>query len=373
MHAHPHRVFSLCAAACLLSVSPLAGADFDWRLPPGFPKPVVPVDNPMNGAKVELGRYLFYDTRMSVNGKSSCGTCHRQELAFTDGKPRSVGTTGEQHPRRSMSLVNVAYAPYLTWANANLTSLEEQALVPMLGTKPVELGLLGHEREFLATVAAEPIYIRLFPEAFPGERDPYTLPNVTRAIAAFERTIISLRSPYDRYRWYGEMDALSDSAKRGGIIFASGERGRCFRCHGGWNFGPVRFEQTEARQEFANGPFFNTGATMYAAPNRGLFEQTGRNVDIGKFRVPSLRNIAVITPYMHDGSIPTLEAVIEHYVAGGRFPHPNKSEIIRPLTLTEQDKQDLIAFLNSLTDREALTDPRWSDPWPAARAQRQPR
>jgi len=365
---HRHPGFSY-AAVGLLAVTLLQGADFDWGLPPGFPRPQVPADNPMSGAKVELGRYLFYDKRLSVNGESSCGTCHRQELAFTDGKPRSVGTTGETHPRRSMSLINVAYATYLTWANGTLTSLEEQALVPMLGTKPVELGMLGHEQEFLDKVAADPLYRRLFPLAFPGEHDLYTLKNVTRAIAAFERSIISLRSPYDRYRWHGQMDAITDSAKRGEIVFASSELGRCFRCHGGWNFGPVRYEQTpgQRREQFANGDFFNTGATVYAEPNRGLFEQTGRDTDIGKFRVPSLRNIAVIRPYMHDGSIPTLEAVIDHYAAGGRFAHLNKSDIIRPLTLSARDRQDLIAFLNSLTDKEALTDPRWSNPWDSGR------
>ena len=352
-------------AAGLFAATLLLGADFDWDLPPGFPRPVVPPDNPMSAAKVELGRYLFYDKRMSVNGKSSCGTCHRQDLAFTDGKPRAVGTTGETHPRRSMSLINVAYAPYLTWANGTLTSLEEQALVPMLGTTPVELGLLGHENEFLARVAADPLYRRLFPQAFPGEHDPYTLRNVTRAIAAFERSIVSMRSPYDRYRWYGDTRALSEEAKRGEIVFSSGELGRCFRCHGGWNFAPVRFAQAAPREraESTGGDFFNTGATVYPPPNRGLFEHTGRDADIGKFRVPSLRNIAVIKPYMHDGSIPTLEAVVDHYVAGGKYPHPNQSAIIRPLTLSARDKQDLIAFLQSLTDQEALTDPRWSDPW----------
>lgn len=126
----------------------LMGADFDWNLPTGFPRPAVPKDNPMSAAKVELGRYLFYDKRMSVNGKESCGSCHRQDLAFTDGRARAEGTTGEAHPRSSMSLVNVAYAPHLTWANGTLTSLEEQALTPMLGEVPIELGLKGHESDF---------------------------------------------------------------------------------------------------------------------------------------------------------------------------------------------------------------------------------
>src|SRR5215831_6551586 len=141
-------LFAILAVAPLLAQS----AGFDWHIPKPFPRPVVPADNPMSAAKVELGRYLFYDRQMSSNGKTSCGTCHRQELAFTDGRARAEGTTGELHPRSSMSLVNVAYAPNLTWANEELTSLEEQALIPMLGDAPVELGLglEDHEPEFLA-------------------------------------------------------------------------------------------------------------------------------------------------------------------------------------------------------------------------------
>ena len=136
----------------------LMGADFDWNLPQGFPRPIVPADNPMSPAKVELGRYLFYDKRISVNGKESCASCHRQELAFTDGRARAEGTTGQLHPRNSMSLVNVAYVPLLTWANPTLDSLEEQALTPMLGEEPVELGLKGHEPAFLNALRSDPVY-----------------------------------------------------------------------------------------------------------------------------------------------------------------------------------------------------------------------
>src|ERR1700681_3051228 len=127
----------------------LMGADFDWNLPKGFPRPIVPADNPMSASKVELGRYLFYEKRISVNGKESCGSCHRQDLAFTDGRARAEGTTGQAHPRSALSLVNVAYAPSLTWANPTLDSLEDQALTPMLGEEPIELGLKGHESDFL--------------------------------------------------------------------------------------------------------------------------------------------------------------------------------------------------------------------------------
>jgi cytochrome c peroxidase len=135
----------------------------------------------MSTAKVELGRYLFYDRRMSLNGKESCGSCHRQELAFTDGRAHAEGATGQAHPRSSMSLVNVAYAPSLTWANPALDSLEDQALTPMLGEEPIELGLRGHESEFLDALRRDPLYQRLFSEAFPGTADVYTLVNVTKA------------------------------------------------------------------------------------------------------------------------------------------------------------------------------------------------
>lgn len=320
------------------------GADFDWKLPQGFPRPPVPVNNPMNPAKVELGRYLFYDKRMSVNGKESCASCHRQELAFTDGRAHAEGTTGQQHPRSSMSLVNVAYAPFLTWVNPKLTSLEEQALLPMLGDDPVELGLNGHEQEFLGAVKRDPVYQRFFPQAFPGESEIFTLANVTKSIAAFERTIISMRSPYDRYRWGGDSSAISDSAKRGELLFSSGERAGCFQCHGGWNFsGGIRFEGSHSLS--GEGAFFDTGVS-----------------DVGKFRAPTLRNVAITAPYMHDGSMVTLEDVIDHYTAGGKLNHPDKSRILRPFALTNGEKRDLVEFMKSLTDEELLHDPRWSDP-----------
>jgi cytochrome c peroxidase len=353
---------------CLAIAVGLTGAEFDWNLSKTFPRPVVPADNPMSATKVELGRYLFYDKRMSVNGKASCGTCHRQELAFTDGRARAEGATGQIHPRSSMSLVNVAYVPRLTWADPALASLEEQALIPMLGEDPIELGIKGHEQELLASLRRDRLYQRLFPLAFPDESDAFTLANVTKAIAAFERTIVSMRSPYDRYRWGGDTAAISDAAKRGELVFFSSERGGCFQCHGGWNFsGGVRFEGSEISEP--RGGFFNTGVTVYTSPNRGIYEHSRRTEDIGKFRAPSLRNVAVTAPYMHDGSLATLEEVIEHYAAGGKVDHPNKSRILRRLTLTDGDKRDLIEFLKSLTDEELLHDPRWSDPWPAENKQ----
>jgi len=197
------------ALLAIVCINALMGADtYNWNLPRGFSVPRVPADNPMTEAKVELGRYLFYDTRMSVNGKSSCATCHRQDLAFTDGRAVGVGTTGELHSRSAMSLVNVAYAAALTWSNPKLTELEEQALVPMFGEHPIELGLREGDA-FQAILRSDAKYRVLFERAFPGETELFTIKNVTKALACFERSIISGRSPYDRYHYVGDDSALS--------------------------------------------------------------------------------------------------------------------------------------------------------------------
>ncbi len=364
------------SAASALGAQEQASA-FQWNIPAPFPKPPVPADNPMSAVKVELGRRLFYDKRMSVTGERSCASCHRQELAFTDGLARAQGATGEQHPRGSMSLANVAYLPALTWANPTLVALEDQALVPMLGTDPVELGLGGREAAFLADLRRDTIYQRLFPRAFSGANDSYTMTNVVKAIAAFERTIISMRSPYDRYRYGGEPNAISASAKRGETFFFSGQRGSCFQCHGGWNFsGEVRYEGRDSvRPAFFNTGLYNiAGPLSYPAPNTGVHHVTNRPEDVGKFRPPTLRNVAVTAPYMHDGSIATLGEVLDHYAAGGRtiasgpytgvgHDNRNKAPNVHGFPLSAGEKRDLIAFLESLTDTAFLRDPALSNPW----------
>src|SRR4030095_14594304 len=200
-----HRFATAVAAVFLLlsaEALPRQGlyrepAAYKWNLPPGFPQPRVPADNPMSDAKVELGRYLFYDKRLSFNQKQSCASCHQQSRAFTDGRAHAVGSTGEVHPRSSMSLVNVAYFPALTWANPTLTELEAQALVPMFGDRPVELGMKGREDLLLSRVKKVPEYQRLFPAAFPDEKDPFTVTLLVKALSCFQRTILSGDSPYD--------------------------------------------------------------------------------------------------------------------------------------------------------------------------------
>ncbi|HKD10337.1 MAG TPA: di-heme enzyme [Bryobacteraceae bacterium] len=339
---------------------------YRWNLPKGFPIPYVPADNPMSEAKVELGRYLFYDARLSVNGKQSCASCHKQELAFTDGRAVGIGATGESHSRGAMSLVNVAWSGALTWNNPTMKNLEEQALVPMFGEHPIELGL-RRDGGFAQWARSDAIYLDLFPYAFPDAGDPYTIPNVTKALACFERNIVSARSAYDRYHYGGDDSAVSESAKRGEVLFFD-QRLSCFRCHGGFNFTDSTVSERNPNRtlEFHNTGLYNApGLYSYPPPNVGIFEYTKAPEDVGKFKAPTLRNIAVTAPYMHDGSIPTLEGVIEHYAAGGKNGHdnPNKDPLIAGFTISAQGKADLIAFLQSLTDAAVLHDARFGDPW----------
>ncbi len=341
-----------------------ASARYRWDLPPGFPVPRVPADNPMSLVKVQLGRYLFYDKRISINQTISCATCHRQELAFTDGKPRPQGVTGQTLPRSSMSLVNAAYSAVLTWSRPHLHSLEQQALVPLFAEEPVELGLGGRAQEFLRVLRADGAFRTLFRQAFPGEPDPFTMANVCKAIACFERSILSARSPYDRYHYGGDQNAISDAAKRGEVLFFTDTLAACYRCHGGFNFSDAVDYAGRAATPvpFHNNGLYNLpGLLPHPPAEPGNDEFTHRPDDVGKFKAPTLRNIALTGPYMHDGSIPTLEAVIEHYVSGGR-KNPNQDKHVRLLPLTAQNRRDLLAFLESLTDRELTRDPRFAAP-----------
>jgi cytochrome c peroxidase len=369
------RAGVLFVVAAGAAVGAVSQREYVRNLPPGFPQPPVPADNPMSHEKAELGRYLFYDARLSVNGRQSCATCHRQALAFTDGRARAVGATGEIHPRGSMSLVNIAYAAALTWGNPTVTRLEDQALVPMYGEHPVELGL-NRADGWIAPLTRDATYQRLFAAAYPDESDPFTRDNIVRAIASFERTIISGRSPYDRYHFGRDDSAVSASVKRGEVLFFSRPQS-CFTCHGGFNFSGAVTSQGRRRQEveFHNTGLYNVGGLLsYPLENLGVYQATRNPRDVGKFKAPTLRNIAVTAPYMHDGSVGTLEEAIAHYEAGGRTiadgplrgigrDNPNKSPAVRGFTLTAGQRADLIAFLRSLTDDQFLRDARLANPW----------
>jgi cytochrome c peroxidase len=348
------------------------------ELPEGIPPPPEVEGEPLTRPRVELGRHLFYDVRLSLNETQSCASCHRQELAFTDGLPTSVGSTDEAHFRNAQGLVNVAYVPTLTWANPVLRSLAIQALTPLTGEHPVELGIGGHEDEVLARLREDERYQALFPLAFPEEDEPFSLHAVVVSLSAFQRSIVSFRSRYDRFLYGGERDALTQEERDGMNLFLS-ERFECFHCHGGFNFSDSVTHQGLLFDEL---PFHNTGLYnidgegAYPADDPGVFELTFDPRDMGRFRAPSLRNVAVTAPYFHDGSAETLDEVLDHYVRGGRLieegPHagdgalsPLKSELVRAFPIIERERRALIAFLEALTDEPLLRDPRFENPWPA--------
>jgi cytochrome c peroxidase len=375
-------VLSLLCLAVVVAVSVAerrvpAQEAYGWTLPVGFPAPSVPADNPMSTAKVALGRHLFYDTRLSGNGTQSCATCHEQALAFTDGRPQGVGSTGQVHARGSMSLVNVAYAQTLTWANPSLSRLEDQVLLPMYGDHPIELGL-DRSGAWLDTLKRDATYQRLFSDAFGGDAS-VTEPNVVRALATFERSIVSARSPYDRYHFERDDSAISAAAKRGEVLFHSRPLS-CFTCHGGVHFSNAMGSHERSMPvEFNNTGLYNlAGPLSYPATDTGVHAVTRNLKDVGKFKAPTLRNVAVTAPYMHDGSVATLEDAIAHYAAGGRtipdgpnrgigHDNPGKAAAVRGFTLTTEQRADLIAFLQSLTDEVLLDDPEFANPWPSAR------
>lgn len=365
----------LAIAPAHSSLPSTQNSTYVWDLPDWVPKPIVPADNPMSAAKVELGRQLFYEKRLSVNGKFACATCHLQALAFTDGKPVAIGATGEAHPRNSMSLANIGYNSVLTWANPLMRQLEQQMLVPLFGEHPVEMGMVGREEELLTLLRQDAKYPLWFAAAFEDESDPISLRNLTKAIAAFERSLVSFSSAYDRYRYGGDLNAISDAAKRGEALFHS-ERLECFHCHGGLNFSDSIMHEQLAFTEIAfhNNGLYNLDANgAYPPDNTGVYEITNNSSDMGRFKAPTLRNIALTAPYMHDGSIRTLEEAIAHYAAGGRTitqgpyagvgrDNPLKSSFIQGFQLTGTEKADLLEFLRSLTDETLIHNPAFSDP-----------
>jgi cytochrome c peroxidase len=347
---------------------------YEWHLPPGFPQPRVPEDNALTVEKAELGRHLFYDKRLSANGTQACASCHQQSHAFSEEAPIATGSTGQKHHRNSMALVNVAYTATFTWAHSGINTVEQHVLLPLFGDKPVEMGAAGHEQEILDRLRKDPEYQKLFARAFPAASEQVTFDNVAKALASFVRTLISFDSPFDHYAYYGEDQALTESQVRGMNLFMS-ERLECAHCHAGFNFSQFVTHESAAVAERA---FHITGLYPYSetyisGADYGLFAATGQAADKDRFKAPTLRNIERSAPYMHDGSLATLNDVIDFYSAGGRVladgprtgdarTHPGKSPFIRGFTLSAQERQDLLAFLSSLTDERFLRNPKFADP-----------
>lgn len=348
-------------------------AEYKWPIPKGYPKPQVPTNNPMSEAKVKLGRFLFYDKKLSANQTQSCATCHQQDKAFSESLAVSIGSTGQSHRRNSLALVNIAYNKTLTWAHPSLDSIERQILLPLFGEEPIEMGVTGYESEILTRFHSES-YKGMFVAAF--DDGDINFDKINKALASFVRRLVSFNSPFDRYAYAMQDNALNESQIRGMDLFFS-ERLECHHCHGGFNFTQ---STTHEKQLLDRRPFHNTGLYnidgkgSYPLADIGLNEITLDSNDMGAFRAPTLRNIALSAPYMHDGSISTLEEVIEHYNAGGRadkqfnnqtqvLKNIYKSPFVKKLALTSKEKSDLIAFLNALTDESFVSDPQLSNPF----------
>lgn len=349
-------------------------------LPKTFALPAIPAYNPISTQKIELGRRLFYDARLSANQTQSCSSCHLQRLAFSDGQRTPTGSTGQRLHRNSPGLANAAYLATLTWANPSLRNLEDQLPVPILGDDPIELGVTdGVRTDVLARFDRDRTYRKLLHDAFPESTSGATIEKIVFALASFCRTLISGSSPYDRYL-AGDKGALTISQRRGlGLI--SGERMECFHCHSGTLL-TVSYHDAETMEGTARYPFFNDGLYnldgegAYPPLDQGLYGVTLDLADRGMFRPPSLRNVALTAPYMHDGSISNLRGVLEHYSAGGTVTvqgplagdgrlSPLKSGLIRGFKLTAQETEDVLAFFESLTDDEFANNPAFSDPFAA--------
>ncbi len=295
-------------------------------VPKGFPYPDIPADNQPTQNRIDLGKMLFFDPILSRDSTISCGSCHHTALYFTDGLAHSMGIDSQLTPRNAPSIINVAYQPYMFW-DGGVPTIEQQVLAPI--SNPLEMDF--DVNAVVARLNNHPAYPALFEKAYGQPPSVFTL---TRAIANYERSLFSGTSQFDEFQYYNKTDALSPSALNGKSIFF-GESGECFHCHNEFNFTDNSFKN--------NGLYLN-----YADSGRARI--TLLSGDVGKFKVPSLRNIAMTAPYMHDGSIATLEEVVEHYNSGGK-PHPNKSGLIKPLNLTIQEREDLVNFLKALTDQ----------------------
>lgn len=305
-----------------------------FDLPPHFPAMNYPENNQLNEDRIELGRKLFYDPILSRNNDISCATCHKQSLAFADTAAITPGTEGRLGNRNAPTLANVGYNPTVLF-DGFLETLEKQILVPIQEHAEMDFNIVDVSKR----MKANPKYVAMSKKAYDREPDAFV---ITRAISAFERTLISSNSKYDGF--LQGKKKLSAAETRGKSLFF--DRLHCSQCHGGFNFTDFSVRN--------NGLF-----PIYA--DSGRMRVTHLETDRDMVKVPTLRNISLTAPYMHDGRFKTLHDVLHHYESGGGN-HPNKSAVIQPFTLTETEENDLISFLKTLTDKQFITDKRFSKP-----------
>ena len=330
--------------------------------------------NSLNADKIELGRYLFYDRRLSINKSKSCASCHDPQFSFTDSYRRSIGALGDLHQRNSSPLINIIFRKYLTATDSSLHYPEQQINNPMFHDRPVELGWKGNETEILERIKRDNFYTERFKKGFPDEQEPVTVKNIQYSIVSFIKTIVSFNAPYDQF-FYLKKDILTASEKRGIQLFFCDSLA-CSSCHGGNNFStPVIKNDAEATEYYFNTGLYNLDDKgNYPSYDHGLTEHTHKAGDMGKYRVPTLRNLAFTAPYYHDGSAVTLEEVLKNYENGGRkidagllkgngTKNPYKSVLIKGFSLTSQQRKDVINFLLSLSDSSLLKNKNFSNPF----------
>jgi cytochrome c peroxidase len=316
---------------------------YELQIPQGFPKMILPDDNPMTVEGVDLGRRLFYDPILSADNTQSCATCHAPEFSFTDnGRQFSIGIDGIEGTRNAMAVINAGWMPTLFWDGRRI-SLEDQALEPV--PNPIEM----HQSwpEAMSKLNAHPDYPDYFYQAFGTKNIDSNM--VTKAIAQFERTLISSNSKYDQYL-RGEVQ-LTQAESKGFEIFFT-EKGDCFHCHTTILYTDNLFHNNGLDAEFTD---------------KGLFDVTGNENDKGKFKTPTLRNLEFTAPYMHDGRFATLEEVIDfysHQVQWSPTIDPLMKKVDQGgIQLTEEEKEYLIAFLKTLTDTTFNNNPDYADPF----------
>jgi cytochrome c peroxidase len=295
-------------------------------------------------ALVALGQRLFFDTRLSANGAKSCSSCHDPAFAFSDGYRQSVGLYGDAVPRNAPSLLNARFFPVLGWADTLTTDFVQQMQRPLYGQHPPEMGLstdsslrlpyrAKHINSVLLALEGDSLYPQLFRAAFPGHPRPFGKAQLEQAIAAYENTLVAMNAPYDRYQ-QGDATAISPTAQQGLALFLS-PRLACAQCH--------------APPLFSDGKLHRVhGPEAYASKDRGLYDLSGRESDLYRFRTPSLRNVARTAPYLHDGSAENLNALFDRFARHG---HGGPA-----LQLQAQERQALLLFLETLTDLGNFAD-----------------